>query len=84
MEVLDDGSRGTMRPRLLLLVRAQLCAVQKQITELQLLERQLEQVLHRSTTRRAANQARACRCLETEPVPVDTVKPTSVGRESTG
>jgi DNA-binding transcriptional MerR regulator len=83
-EVLNDGSRGTLRPRLRLLVRVQLSAVQQQITELQLLERRLEQVLQRSTTPRATNQTGVCDCLETEIRPVGTIKPANVRRERSG
>jgi MerR family transcriptional regulator, copper efflux regulator len=78
--VLDDGPRTTVRPRLLVLVRAQLSAVHGQITELQLLQGQLEQVLHRLLTRRAPNHAEGCRCLETEAVSVGTGKPSRVRR----
>jgi len=62
--VLDGGPRATVRPRLLVLVRAQLTAVHEQITELQLLQEQLEQVLHHLLTRRAPNHDEACRCLD--------------------
>ena len=72
---LDGGPRATVRPRLLVLVRAQLSAVHEQMTELQLLQGQLEQVLHRLLARRAPNHAEGCRCLETEVIPVRTVKP---------
>ena len=82
--VLDDGPRTTVRPRLLVLVRAQLAAVHEQITELQLLQGQLEQVLHRLLTRRAPNHAEGCRCLETEAVPVGTGKPSRVRQGNTG
>ena len=44
--VLDGGPRAMVRPRLLVLVRAQLSVVHEQITKLQLLQQQLEQVLH--------------------------------------
>ncbi len=60
----DDGPRTAMRPRLLVLVRAQLSAVQRQMTELQLLQRQLEQVLHRLSTPPRTDHAEGCRCLE--------------------
>jgi DNA-binding transcriptional MerR regulator len=71
----DGGPRATVRPRLLALVRAQLSAVQEQITGFQLLQRQLEQVLHRLLTRRAPNHEEGCRGLETEAVPGGRVKP---------
>jgi DNA-binding transcriptional MerR regulator len=82
--VLDDGPRTTVRPRLLVLVRAQLSAVQGQITELQLLQGQLEQVLRRLLTRRASNHADGCRCLETETVPVGTGKSSRQRQGNTG
>lgn len=47
---LDGRPRPAPRPRLLALVREQLSAVQHQIVELQLLQRQLEQVSHRLLT----------------------------------
>jgi DNA-binding transcriptional MerR regulator len=83
--VLDGGPRATVRPRLLLLVRAQLSAVQEQVSELQLLQGQLEQVLHRLLTRRRApNHSEGCRCLETEVIPVRTVKPSRRRAGGTG
>jgi DNA-binding transcriptional MerR regulator len=82
--VLDGGPRATVRPRLLVLVRAQLSAVHEQITELQLLQEQLEQVLHRLLTRRAPNHAEGCRCLETDVVPVGTGKPSRLRQGNTG
>jgi DNA-binding transcriptional MerR regulator len=82
--VLDGGPRATVRPRLLMLVRAQLSAVHEQITELQLLQEQLEQVLHRLLTRRAPNHAEGCRCLETDVVPVGTGKPSRQRQGNTG
>src|SRR5437016_7553407 len=47
---LDSGECLTMRPRLQALVTEQLRTVQQQIAELQILERQLAQVLHRLQT----------------------------------
>jgi MerR family gold-responsive transcriptional activator of gol and ges genes len=64
--VLDDGPRGTVRPRLLALVRAQLSAVQEQATELDLLRQQLEQVLGRILNPRSGDHTEGCRCLEIE------------------
>jgi MerR family transcriptional regulator, copper efflux regulator len=61
---LDDGTRASVRPQLLALVRAQLSAVQAQLKELQLLQGQLEQVLRRLLTQRAAGHE-GCRCLDT-------------------
>ncbi len=66
---LDDGPRATLRPRLLELVRAQLSVVQQQISDLRLLERQLEQVIHRMLRPRSTHHAEGCRCLEIEGVP---------------
>jgi DNA-binding transcriptional MerR regulator len=63
---LDHGPRGTVRPRLLALVRAQLSAVEQQATEMQILRRQLEQVLGRLLNPRSANHTEGCRCLEIE------------------
>jgi DNA-binding transcriptional MerR regulator len=81
---LNDGPRATVRPRLLALVRAQLSAVQEQITESQLLQGQLEQVLHRLLTRRAPNHVEGCRCLETEAVPVGEGTPSRLRQGNTG
>lgn len=61
---LDDGPRTTVRPRLLVLLRAQRAAVRRRIAELRLLQRRLEQVLHRRLVPRSANHAEGCRCLE--------------------
>jgi len=71
---LDDGTRASVRPQLLALVRAQLSAVQAQLTELHLLQRQLEQVLRRLSTQRAAGHE-GCRCLDTEEAPAGKLKP---------
>lgn len=65
---LDGGPRAALRPRLLAVVRAQLSAVQQQITELQRLQRELEHVLHRLLTSARADHAERCRCLEIEDV----------------
>ncbi len=66
---LGGGPRASVRPRLLVLVRAQLAAVREQITELRLLQRQLEEVLHRLLRPRAVDRGQGCRCLETENTP---------------
>ena len=55
-----------MRPRLHALVTEQLRAVQQQIAEFQLLERQLAQVLHRLQTAAPTNHADGCRCLDND------------------
>lgn len=61
-----DGGRPGLRPRLLALVRQQLSAVQHQSGELQLLQQQLEQVLHRLRTPPRRRHEDGCRCLEVE------------------
>jgi DNA-binding transcriptional MerR regulator len=63
---LNGGPRPTLRPRLLALVRGQLSAVKHQIAELQLLERELEQVLQRPLAPTHERRAEGCRCLENE------------------
>jgi DNA-binding transcriptional MerR regulator len=62
-----DGPHGTVRPRLLAVVRAQLAAVQQRIAELQRLLGQLEKVLHRlhASSRRGRGGAR-CGCLDVQ------------------
>jgi hypothetical protein len=67
---LDGGPRPATRPRLLALLRGQLSAVRQQVAELQLLQGQLEQVLHRLLTSARADDGQGCRCLEIESVPV--------------
>lgn len=62
---LDDERRGAVRPRLREIVSAQLSAVRQQVTELQLLQQQLEQVLQRLRAPARRNRAGGCRCLET-------------------
>lgn len=61
---LDGGPRAAMRRRLRGLVRAQLSAVQQQRAELELLQRQLEQVLHRLLRPASVDHTEGCRCLE--------------------
>jgi DNA-binding transcriptional MerR regulator len=56
----------TLRPQLLMLIRGQLSAVQHQIGELLVLQRQLQTVSRRIVARPRGRQAGACRCLETE------------------
>ena len=65
---LDGRPRLALRPRLLALVRRQLSAVQHQSAELELLQQQLEQVLHRLLTSPRARHKEGCRCLEIEEV----------------
>jgi DNA-binding transcriptional MerR regulator len=64
---LEEGRPG-MRPRLRALVRQQLLAVQHQSSELQLLQQQLEQVLHRLLTSPRRRHKDGCRCLEVDGV----------------
>jgi DNA-binding transcriptional MerR regulator len=66
---LDGGSRAAMRPRLLEAVRAHLSAVQRQIGELGLLQRQLEHIVRRLQRPSRARFAGGCRCLDVEEVP---------------
>jgi DNA-binding transcriptional MerR regulator len=66
---LDDGSRPTLRPRLLGLLREHLSAVKRRRVELRLLQRELERVLQGLLTRPAANGGDGCRCLETDGLP---------------
>jgi MerR family copper efflux transcriptional regulator len=65
---LDGRPRLALRPRLLEMVRRQLSAVQHQSAELGLLQRQLEQVLHRMSTSPREQHREGCRCLEIEGV----------------
>jgi DNA-binding transcriptional MerR regulator len=62
---LDDAPGGVLRPRLLDLARAQLRAVQKQMTELEVLHRELEEVVRRLRSRSPRTRSGRCRCLET-------------------
>jgi MerR family copper efflux transcriptional regulator len=62
---LDDGPAGAVRPRLLELVRAQLSAVEQQITELQVLRGDLEQLVHRLRAPARRGRSGRCGCLET-------------------
>ena len=55
-----------MRPRLHVLVAEQLRTVQRQVAELQLLERQLTQVLHRLQTAAPTHHTDGCRCLDSD------------------
>ena len=63
---LESGECLTMRPRLHALVTEQLCTVQQQIAEFQLLERQLAQVLQRLQTVAPAPHTDGCQCLGSE------------------
>jgi DNA-binding transcriptional MerR regulator len=74
----EKGNAG-MRPRVRALVRQQLVAVQHEANELQLLQRQLQQVLHRLLTSPRRRQQDGCRCLE-----VDDADGEPVRRKATG
>ncbi len=62
--MLNGPPRPALRPRLLGLVRGQLSAVKHHIAELQLLQRELEQVLQRPLAPARERRARGCQCLE--------------------
>ncbi|MGH7325734.1 MAG: MerR family transcriptional regulator [Candidatus Rokuibacteriota bacterium] len=66
---LDGRPRTALRPRLLGLVRAHLSTVQRRIDELELLQRQLEQVLHRLLAPARQRAGEACRCLDVDQSP---------------
>ena len=59
-----DGRSGMVRPQLRDLVHAQLSAVQRRIGELQLLQRELEQVQRRLRAPVRPRPTGPCRCLE--------------------
>lgn len=67
--VMDAGPPAGVRPRLLALVREQMSAVNRRVTELQRLQRQLERVLDRLLVGRPARDTGGCRCLQVEPPP---------------
>jgi DNA-binding transcriptional MerR regulator len=66
---LNGGPRARIRPRLLAVVRAHLGAVQHQLAELVLLQRQLEHVLRRLRRPSRVGSAGGCGCLELEERP---------------
>ncbi len=66
MGTLNGGPHPALRPRLRALVRAQLDAVTNQITELERLRHQLEQILERMRTSVHGPHRGACGCLETK------------------
>jgi DNA-binding transcriptional MerR regulator len=74
---LADGSCLAIRPRLTHLVTEHLRTVRQQITELQLLERQLTQVLRRLLTRPPSPHADGCQCLADEAPAVPETHPLS-------
>jgi MerR family transcriptional regulator, copper efflux regulator len=63
---LGSGQQPTLRPRLRALVRAQLGVVTNQITELERLRQQLEEILQRMQTSVPRPPGGACQCLETK------------------
>jgi len=84
MEMLNGGSRPEFRPRLRTLVHAQLDAVTNQITELEGLRQQLEEILRRMSTSPRRPQAGACQCLDAKngPVPRREAGPTGTSDAS--
>jgi DNA-binding transcriptional MerR regulator len=62
--MLNGAPHPALRPRLLGLVRGQLSLVKHRIAELQLLQRELEEVLQRPLDPARARRARGCGCLE--------------------
>ena len=78
---LDSGECVTMRPRLHALVTEQLRAVQQQITEFQLLERQLAQVLQRLQTTAPASHADGCQCLGNDTSEAQELHPIPISRK---
>src|SRR5260370_34251844 len=63
---MDGEPRPALRPRLLTLARDQLSAVKQHIAELQLLQRELEQVLQRPLASLRERRAKGCQCLEVQ------------------
>jgi MerR family copper efflux transcriptional regulator len=78
---LDSGECLTMRPRLHELVTEQLRAVQQQIAEFHVLERQLVQVLQRLQTPAPALHADGCQCLGSETSEAQELHPLSISRK---
>jgi len=79
---LDSGEcLTTMRPRLHALVTEQLRAVQQQIADFHILERQLLQVLQRLQTGAAVSQADGCQCLGSDIPEAQEPQPLSLLRE---
>ena len=64
LAALDGGVRGPVRPRVREVVRAHLSTVKGQISELRLLERQLQQVLRRMQAPSRKPPGGRCRCLD--------------------
>ena len=65
MGTLNGGAHPALRPRLRALVRAQRDAVTSQITELEALRQQLDQILQGMRTSVRRPHGPACQCLET-------------------
>jgi MerR family mercuric resistance operon transcriptional regulator len=63
---LNGGPRPALRPRLRTLVHEQLAAVRRQITDLELVQRQLAEAANRLRTAPRGRPTGACRCLETK------------------
>ena len=66
---LDTGLCGAMRPRLLDLVRTQRDIVQQRLADFQLVQQQLDQVLHRLQTAPPEDLDTGCRCLDHDTTP---------------
>jgi DNA-binding transcriptional MerR regulator len=66
MDTLNGGGHPPFRPRLRALVRTQLDVVTNQITELERLRQQLEQIFQRMRTSVYQPHAGACQCLGTK------------------
>jgi len=79
MGTLNGGPHPALRPRLRVLVRAQLNAVTNQIAELEGLRRQLEQILQRMRTSVRRPHGGGCQCLDTKNGPVRRRKAGSTG-----
>jgi DNA-binding transcriptional MerR regulator len=67
---LNGGPRAAIRPRLLELLRAHRSTVRRRITELRLLQRQLERLVSRLQASSPARPAGGCRCLELDDAPL--------------
>ncbi len=63
---LNGGPRPALRPRLRVLIREQLSAVQHRIAELERLRQQLERVADRLVTSPGPGAGRGCRCLDVD------------------
>lgn len=78
---LDSGACLTIRPRLQALVTEQLRAVQQQIAEFHVLERQLAQVLQRLQTPLPTSHADGCQCLGSDTPEAQELHPISIRRK---